>query len=66
MQIIGQRTSKDVFVVEVEVWVQQTKTSEIVIEGEYVSESKMLEWGWTENLVCQNRILLRAPIAGVQ
>ena len=42
--------AKEAFVTEVDVLREELRESEVVIEGEFVPESSMVEWGWTPRL----------------
>ena len=44
--------TKETFICEVEVMKSELTESEVTVEGEFVSQSTMEEWGWSEYLFC--------------
>lgn len=43
---------QDTFIQELEEIHESFQEDELVIEGEYATEEKMVEWGWSELSVC--------------
>ena len=47
---IPQLPAKETFICEVDVMKAELESCELTVEGEFISEAKMEEMGWSENL----------------
>lgn len=47
---LPQLPAKETFICEVDVLKAEMESCELTIEGEFISEAKMEEMGWSENL----------------